>query len=73
MAILERPTASTIPRLLVTVPLEGNPSILVDARSFEDELALRGWLRHSGHLDWLAAVLSQLLDDLDDQDATEAA
>jgi hypothetical protein len=75
MSIVDRParaSISRVPRLLVTVPLEVDPSLVVDAHSFEDELALRGWLRHSGYLDHVADVLVQLLDDMDACDAEQA-
>jgi hypothetical protein len=73
MAILERPASHVIPRVLITVPLEGRPTVLIDARSFEDELALRCWLRRSGDLECLAEALGRLLDDLDAWDTEEAA
>jgi hypothetical protein len=74
MAILNQGSkASTVPRLLGTVPFEGDACIHVEACSYEDELALRGWLRHTRQLNDLAIVLGRLLDDMDTCDEERAA
>ena len=37
------------PRLVVEVPFEGSPRIIIDALEFGDELRLRAWVRSSQH------------------------
>jgi hypothetical protein len=61
------------PELVVRVPLEGDARIILDARTAEDELRLRAWLRYSSAFEALPAILARLLDDLDDGDRREAA
>jgi hypothetical protein len=64
---------SVCPRLVIVVPLEGQGRIVLDAETFEDELALRSWLRRSAAFERLPAILERLLDDLDRRDEGRAA
>jgi hypothetical protein len=59
--------------VLIEVPIEGAARIQVQSDSFEDEVALRGWLRRSRILDNVAATLIELLDRLDACNDEEAA
>jgi hypothetical protein len=68
-----RPAAYRQPQVLIEVPIEGAARIQIQSDSFEDEVALRGWLRRSRILDNVAAALVELLDNLDAYDEEEAA
>jgi hypothetical protein len=65
--------AQTEAALVVVLPLEQPAGIRVDARSHEDELRLRCWLRKSSALRALPAVVTCVLDELDEQDRRRAA
>jgi hypothetical protein len=56
-----RPRAT--PRLLVELPLEGEPTVELRAESYEDELRLLGWLLRSRALRQLGMQVYALLDE----------
>jgi hypothetical protein len=56
---------SCIPRLVVTLPLEGRARIALHTSSAEDEQRLRVWLREPEQVYALSELLGRLLDDLD--------
>jgi hypothetical protein len=61
----QRPAA--VPRLVIVAELEGlAPRAWLCAETFEDEWALRGWLRRSGVMGQIATLADTLLDALDD-------
>lgn len=55
------------PRLVLSVPIEGEPSASIVASSFEDQQRLALWLAHSDVLDRLqqaaVSVVKEALDD----------
>lgn len=57
------------PMLVVTVGLEGAADVRLEACTREDEIRLREWLRRTGALRHLEAVVALLLDDLDRREA----
>ncbi len=61
------------PVLVISIPLEGEASIRLDAKTLGDERRLRGWLRRSRQLVHLQNALEGLLDDLDEADERKAA
>jgi hypothetical protein len=61
------------PALVIRVPLEGEAEIRLDARTREDELRLRSWLRKTRRLEHLQHALAVLVDELDDYDRWKAA
>lgn len=59
------------PMLVVLVPLEGEPEVIVGADRLEDELRLRAWLR--ARPDVVAGLGERVLRDLDLLDDRRAA
>jgi hypothetical protein len=62
-----------VPVLVIHVPLEGEAEIRLDARTREDELRLRTFLRRTRRIEHLQHALAVLLDELDDFDRWKAA
>jgi hypothetical protein len=61
------------PALVIVLPLEGSSELRLLAHNYEDERALRAWLRSSRVLEDLPDAVLALLDFLDDLDWPEAA
>jgi hypothetical protein len=59
--------------LVIRVPLEGEASIVLEARTREDELRLRAWLRRTRRIEHLQHALEGLLDELDEYERGKAA
>jgi hypothetical protein len=58
------------PALVIRLPLESDRAVLaVDAATFEDELRLRHWLRHTRSFRALRLSLTGFLDELDREEA----
>lgn len=68
-----RPPYHGVPTLHIEIALESQGRITLEARSREDELALRAWLRRTRRLEYLQHALVRLLDDMDAADVREAA
>jgi hypothetical protein len=55
------------PELVVVIPLEGVPALLIHAESFEDEARLLLWLAISRSPETLSWLVARLLEDLDER------
>jgi hypothetical protein len=63
---LERCALPRRPRLVLEIPLEGHASLRIHARSHEDELRLRDWLRRAlFRRTSLSGEITRWLDELD--------
>jgi hypothetical protein len=63
----------TCPAIVVVLPLEGSPELRLLAHGYEDERALRVWLRSSSVLGELPGAVLALLDALNELDWPAAA
>lgn len=61
------------PRLVVVLPLEGDPELRFEADSHAGELALRLWLRRASSVGALPDAIVAVLDWLDEHDWPQAA